>query len=194
MRGKVEWTGETATVNGITPAYAGKSTWFRLALGDNEDHPRLCGEKDQEVIRTCAPYRITPAYAGKSMSFQKLPCLYQDHPRLCGEKAFALFVHQLTSGSPPPMRGKAFYFTSRFIIGRITPAYAGKSLLRSTKRLYNQDHPRLCGEKELCYDSTRPCLGSPPPMRGKDQAVKKSMERTRITPAYAGKRCHNCMC
>ena len=25
MRGKVEWTGETATVNGITPAYAGKS-------------------------------------------------------------------------------------------------------------------------------------------------------------------------
>ena len=45
MRGKVEWTGETATVNGITPAYAGKSTWFRLALGDNEDHPRLCGEK-----------------------------------------------------------------------------------------------------------------------------------------------------
>ena len=48
MRGKVEWTGETATVNGITPAYAGKSTWFRLALGDNEDHPRLCGEKGKK--------------------------------------------------------------------------------------------------------------------------------------------------
>ena len=137
---------------------------------------------------------ITPAYAGKSFFVISIVRSIEDHPRLCGEKAFALFVHQLTSGSPPPMRGKAFYFTSRFIIGRITPAYAGKSLLRSTKRLYNQDHPRLCGEKELCYDSTRPCLGSPPPMRGKDQAVKKSMERTRITPAYAGKRCHNCMC
>ena len=137
---------------------------------------------------------ITPAYAGKSRDSGVVVAVIRDHPRLCGEKAFALFVHQLTSGSPPPMRGKAFYFTSRFIIGRITPAYAGKSLLRSTKRLYNQDHPRLCGEKELCYDSTRPCLGSPPPMRGKDQAVKKSMERTRITPAYAGKRCHNCMC
>ena len=126
MRGKVEWTGETATVNGITPAYAGKSTWFRLALGDNEDHPRLCGEKDQEVIRTCAPYRITPAYAGKSMSFQKLPCLYQDHPRLCGEKHLAYTPMQRHRGSPPPMRGKAFLISAIVIFFRITPAYAGK--------------------------------------------------------------------
>ena len=106
MRGKARKFHFTTSSSGITPAYAGKSTWFRLALGDNEDHPRLCGEKDQEVIRTCAPYRITPAYAGKSMSFQKLPCLYQDHPRLCGEKHLAYTPMQRHRGSPPPMRGK----------------------------------------------------------------------------------------
>ena len=106
MRGKGYYNTFQIVDDGITPAYAGKSTWFRLALGDNEDHPRLCGEKDQEVIRTCAPYRITPAYAGKSMSFQKLPCLYQDHPRLCGEKHLAYTPMQRHRGSPPPMRGK----------------------------------------------------------------------------------------
>ena len=64
----------------------GKATWFRLALGDNEDHPRLCGEKTETTLSAQTalgspppmrgkghlqlmnpqPAGITPAYAGKS--------------------------------------------------------------------------------------------------------------------------------
>ena len=54
-------------------------------------------------------YRITPAYAGKSPVPVHLDAAIQDHPRLCGEKLFA--------------------FSSIFICGRITPAYAGKRIL-----------------------------------------------------------------
>ena len=45
------------------------------------------------------------------------------------------------------MRGKdtdeAFYQTD----DRITPAYAGKRLCMAAERNFQQDHPRLCGEK-----------------------------------------------
>ena len=69
----------------------------------------------------------SPAYAGKSNSSFIPKCFWQDHPRLCGEKYKILSIIALIKGSPPPMRGKVFAFSSIFICGRITPAYAGKS-------------------------------------------------------------------
>ena len=50
---------------------------------------------------------------------------------------------------------------------RITPAYAGKSFLSTSRAFCNQDHPRLCGEKSR--DAVHPPC------------------RAGITPAYAGK-------
>ena len=55
-------------------------------------------------------------------------------------------------------------------------------------RAFDQDHPRLCGEKYLAYDKTVPADGSPPPMRGKGTGDATIFQRCRITPAYAGKR------
>ena len=50
---------------------------------------------------------------------------------------------------------------------RITPAYAGKSIVFLVCAWKIADHPRLCGEKgELCK-ANKITLGSPPPMRGK---------------------------
>ena len=46
------------------------------------------------------------------------------------------------------MRGKggtAFFVNSLI---RITPAYAGKSYAEMIRYFQNQDHPRLCGEKD----------------------------------------------
>ena len=57
-------------------------------------------------------------------------------------------------------------------------------LTRSTLR----DHPRLCGEKLSRLGMGLGKTGSPPPMRGKDNLCRKTVQRTRITPAYAGKR------
>ena len=74
------------TDNRITPAYAGK----RKILAENgtggRDHPRLCGEKADENVKSWLSRGITPAYAGKSQKGE-------NHGR-----------HE--QGSPPPMRGK----------------------------------------------------------------------------------------
>ena len=50
------------------------------------------------------------------------------------------------------------------------------------------DHPRLCGEKPIVPATKKGGIGSPPPMRGKENVIKTYTAETRITPAYAGKR------
>ena len=86
MRGKVVRHAPDAGICRITPAYAGKSQKGAFSAGDNQDHPRLCGEKvlllvDDDYFRGSPPpmrgkvmvripeganVGITPAYAGKS--------------------------------------------------------------------------------------------------------------------------------
>ncbi len=86
------------------------------------------------------------------------------------------------------MRGKVFVHTEFTIEGRITPAYAGKSLQEFCAAVDIKDHPRLCGEKCKWIETLPYSEGSPPPMRGKARDAVHSPRRTRITPAYAGKR------
>ena len=86
MRGKAVRRGDFVYHIRITPAYAGKSQAFCLAILPMWDHPRLCGEKAVFVFEfslgegSPPPMRgkgkaertlmgrdgITPAYAGKS--------------------------------------------------------------------------------------------------------------------------------
>ena len=106
MRGKASRVAADTMIDGITPAYAGKSQIIVNLICGKQDHPRLCGEKHrnchllQALPGSPPPMRgkaasnrvdmdsagITPAYAGK----RKLSVLgdphRQDHPRLCGEK------------------------------------------------------------------------------------------------------------
>ena len=132
--------------------------------------------------------RITPAYAGKSEIFELSHNLKKDHPRLCGEKGAPAEISFLTEGSPPPMRGKGIPTGSVPRCSRITPAYAGKSLALSTSTAGQEDHPRLCGEKQKFFRKMLTIMGSPPPMRGKASVRCYRRYAYRITPAYAGKR------
>ena len=86
MRGKGIISDKVDSIDGITPAYAGKRPRKKRIRNRIRDHPRLCGEKlsrrrmslsgrgspppmrgkvHQHRYRT-ARSRITPAYAGKS--------------------------------------------------------------------------------------------------------------------------------
>ena len=47
MRGKGYTTAAESEENRITPAYAGKSSCLKIAVGLEWDHPRLCGEKSE---------------------------------------------------------------------------------------------------------------------------------------------------
>ena len=87
MRGKDIKQAFFDLLNGITPAYAGKSFIIDCPLQAGRDHPRLCGEKHRGIsdldkaMGSPPPMRgkdrilkyhkdgvgITPAYAGKSL-------------------------------------------------------------------------------------------------------------------------------
>ncbi len=126
MRGKGAGEPLRLLVRGITPAYAGKRTWY-IANGQGEqDHPRVCGEKkaykDGKEEGEGSPPRmrgkektqhvvvkrpgITPAYAGKSSSKITRINNSWDHPRVCGEKQQIPGQMDMNQGSPPRMRGK----------------------------------------------------------------------------------------
>ena len=86
MRGKGHRIPLRHPLQGITPAYAGKSSACRRTLSAGWDHPRICGEKFPNIhVPVCSsgssphmrgkdcgvadmvlPVRITPAYVGKS--------------------------------------------------------------------------------------------------------------------------------
>ncbi len=188
MRGKGRRNGRAFPGNGITPAYAGKSGHAINPNVCGQDHPRVCGEKSPFSLfrpphlgspprmrgkvysRTCSIVLdgITPAYAGKSFLMFLRSGLLRDHPRVCGEKGSRIFQDPAGMGSPPRMRGKVMRRFSASAVGGITPAYAGKRLLRQLRHITSRDHPRVCGEKSGRRGLRVRQWGSPPRMRGKE--------------------------
>ena len=108
--------------------------------------PRVRG-KAERVNMPRRFRRITPAYAGKSIQGSGPLNPAWDHPRVCGEKGFIGLEVGLYPGSPPRMRGKALGDGSFLADKGITPAYAGKSGRHQKRTAWEEDHPRVCGEK-----------------------------------------------
>ena len=107
---------------------------------------------------------------------------------MCGEKSTGILVWLEVIGSPPRMRGKAARLCLfSFFLG-IAPAYAGKRLASAVVPPSSEDHPRVCGEKNVKMLKSKWKLGSPPRMRGKELHAAPSAWIQGITPAYAGKR------
>ena len=157
----------------ITPAWAGKSLVIRRCSFPSGDHPRVGGEKQQPLLlhpvvlgspprgRGKEPHRtnsqdrrgITPAWAGKSLTIPKLTTRSWDHPRVGGEKSCIASRVQHRLGSPPRGRGKARFSMMHTSISRITPAWAGKSLLIWLPTASARDHPRVGGEKQATHSA-----------------------------------------
>ena len=187
MRGK-GWTSTPFLFPyGITPAYAGKSLSFPLPIVRVIGSPPPMRGKERVTRHIVKYLGITPAYAGKSSHCRSHRCNSRDHPRLCGEKCIEFAGVANTPGSPPPMRGKGAENNFSPMSNRITPAYAGKSVLGDPRRLLSGDHPRLCGEKLPVLVYPLHVQGSPPPMRGKASRNSGVYLGYGITPAYAGK-------
>ena len=151
----------------ITPACAGKSSEKNLCFSSKKDHPRVCGEKDRRKSTVI--------------------CLRGSH-RVCGEKPMAGDARGVCGGSPPRVRGKAALATPEAVPAGITPACAGKSTPVEQAVPAWEDHPRVCGEKQMPIVKSSFELGSPPRVRGKVALITILSSRLRITPACAGKR------
>ena len=85
------------------------------------------------------------------------------------------------------MRGKGGRTGSSGRYTGITPARAGKRPKSRKNGPNTWDHLRVCGEKQSGADQQTTIEGSPPRMRGKDQACSRWRYPDGITPAYAGK-------
>ena len=148
--------------------------------------PRMRGKvMRKEILRII--HGITPAYAGKREGPKNAQSKVGDHPRVCGEKCIPLTRGHGRQGSPPRMRGKVQLGEIDLQDIWITPAYAGKSLLKLLHHVGLRDHPRVCGEKAYSLVINGSEWGSPPRMRGKGTKRCSSRRGGRITPAYAGK-------
>ena len=135
----------------------------------------------------CLLFRITPAHAGKRVYRPEFCLGDRDHPRTCGEKTMSTIALFARRGSPPHMRGKEQQRQGFYLLCRITPAHAGKSLFANSALPETQDHPRTCGEKYPYYNKNGELAGSPPHMRGKANEVCHGITKAGITPAHAGK-------
>ncbi len=129
---------------------------------------------------------ITPADAGTRGAFFERSRPSKDHPRGCGDKSSFILSFLLFLGSPPRMRGQAFYEIVVGISGRITPADAGTRLGWLCWFSLCGDHPRGCGDKLTISLVFRPMTGSPPRMRGQVDDLHHSDGGLWITPADAG--------
>ena len=105
-RGKGKDYATAETMQGITPAWAGKSCPARCRSQSCGDHPRVGGEKAAFMVRfnggigspprgrgkenvpgpQLGAERITPAWAGKSVHVFSFRWWVGDHPRVGGEK------------------------------------------------------------------------------------------------------------
>ena len=167
VRGKGVGGAGPALCAGITPACAGKSTRSPSFIVVKRDHPRVCGEKFQNLMgqndSTGSPPRvrgkvpppaavvplmgITPACAGKSKTRLLSNLIKLDHPRVCGEKRDQSVEEDVTWGSPPRVRGKV--------------------QIQHVDAKGDGDHPRVCGEKSTSAHRRPEDQGSPPRVRGK---------------------------
>ena len=147
MRGKVIAEITDTVADGITPAYAGKSIAVTSKHTVHRDHPRVCGEKSAERLQRRQYTGSPPRMRGKACNGAFNFIIIGDHPRVCGEKARRSCRRHTRRGSPPRMRGKVKCGESLILPARITPAYAGKSVLYICVICIVWDHPRVCGEK-----------------------------------------------
>ena len=112
-------------IHRITPAHAGNTNHPSPFCIHMRDHPRACGEYEQnnelEYLQVGSPprmrgiltlshiqsylNRITPAHAGNTLIVGIGVRQSGDHPRACGEYSFEEMDKAIRTGSPPRMRG-----------------------------------------------------------------------------------------
>ena len=105
-RGRLIDDGAADSIDGNTPAYAGKTFDFCASRDSDWKHPRLRGEDCRPIGPPIRRRRNTPAYAGKtSLRCASWPSV-QKHPRLRWEDRGGLTDGEPMLETPPLTRGR----------------------------------------------------------------------------------------
>ena len=171
---------------GSPPLARGKRTGRGPAEWRMGITPARAGKRDGRPAQVCAR-RITPARAGKTSVVLCDVVRCGDHPRSRGENDHVDLDRGIADGSPPLARGKPHAWATRVRDPRITPARAGKTAPRASRRTRKRDHPRSRGENGVSTGVSSASAGSPPLARGKHDSPHRHSRGCRITPARARK-------
>ena len=206
MRGARQCSSSLICITGIIPAYAGSTDEGDIKGLYIGDHPRVCGEHIRcfdvnDITKGSSPRmrgaqewyeglpaskRIIPAYAGSTWATKAASARARDHPRVCGEHFSSKVRLTRYLGSSPRMRGALAVIVPRSEPHRIIPAYAGSTLVGRSVTLSGRDHPRVCGEHNMCKEWQKVPMGSSPRMRGARLSAMARVISMGIIPAYAG--------
>ena len=166
MRGRLQYPSLFLTLQGNTPAHAGKTPAGHQRTERDRKHPRACGEDLRPSPLIATPLetpprmrgrrfydvvgelrsRNTPAHAGKTTTNRSWRGKPRKHPRACGEDSRSWFFALRALETPPRMRGRRRYSREAADCGRNTPAHAGKTKHPDLKSAFHGKHPRACGE------------------------------------------------
>ena len=206
-RGKRKSNSYVLGVRGLIPAWAGKTSLVRWAIPSRWAHPRVGGENWHVPSWTASPpgssprgrgkhkyvgYRggrpgLIPAWAGKTASTYRAQSAPGAHPRVGGENAGSNRGANRGLGSSPRGRGKHATAPEVALMGRLIPAWAGKTRLATKRARRSTAHPRVGGENQLCWSSSSLMPGSSPRGRGKPAHVTQNTFFRGLIPAWAGK-------
>ena len=191
---------------GIIPACAGSTTFWRPARRTMQDHPRMRGEHARHarlyaVSSGSSPHArgarclimilivilgIIPACAGSTSLLIACSPLVRDHPRMRGEHVVAHCLFSFGSGSSPHARGARENRFRDFGFDGIIPACAGSTSRNMSTASRNRDHPRMRGEHAGSIRVLLNVTGSSPHARGAPIHHAHDGRDAGIIPACAG--------
>ncbi|SES04329.1 hypothetical protein SAMN05443377_1391 [Propionibacterium cyclohexanicum] len=195
-----------AGVEGLTPAFAGKTRSPQRWGDDERAHPRIRGE-DQggdgagRAPRGSPPHSrgrqhvrcfvfsdggLTPAFAGKTSTMRPRPGRTGAHPRIRGEDWQWRVMLTSWLGSPPHSRGRLTIRATTRASAGLTPAFAGKTATSRPARRRMTAHPRIRGEDPDRRSGARVGHGSPPHSRGRLSEQAPCASRSRAHPRIRG--------
>ena len=116
---------------------------------------------------------------------QNRPCVW-DHPRMCGEHITGNADDAVKAGSSPHVRGARLHSAALHVYRGIIPACAGSTTAEAPNTLEARDHPRMCGEHDVCNSGLAVNQGSSPHVRGALVRLLTVVSKVGIIPACAG--------
>ena len=181
------WAIDDGPVQGLIPAWAGKTAGPGRSASRPGAHPRVGGEnmamasssstmrgssprgrgKPSVRLRKCTPRGLIPGWAGKTTAARLCPKNDRAHPRVGGENSSHALATSSASGSSPRGRGKRRRHRRRGGARGLIPAWAGKTAIVSLISKPASAHPRVGGENRLGVATRISKQGSSPRGRGK---------------------------
>ena len=168
------------------PACAGKPREIAACGAPTWVHPRVCGEAnvssptDEEVTgpsprvrgspaagRVRVPARGSiPACAGKPADHVRIRLRPAVHPRVCGEAQLRKTAALAVDGPSPRVRGSRCDADVDAMGAGSIPACAGKPRRNHPAASRDTVHPRVCGEADSTFTTSRRFRGPSPRVRG----------------------------